>query len=222
MSKWWTGVLWLCRHQPHFASVSVSLFVYLVSSSDCCSTCIVSCQRLALKRLVKWEEIFWPHLCFWCNGRQTFAAILWHHQMYPVAAEVAPKSHTRSCLLLSVCLLPPFTYWPNRPPHFLFSSSSSSSSTVLSTYHDYQWNDFDVVFSASFLKSPRNGQQQVFLALSLYYGSYLPDLTNVQKLHMPILQIVNTHYVMEHAIVSIYLVRHLSLHVRNLSGQSPN
>lgn len=59
MSKWWTGVLlWLCCHQPHFASVSVSLFVYLVSSSDCCSTCIVSCQRLALKRLVKWQEFF--------------------------------------------------------------------------------------------------------------------------------------------------------------------
>jgi hypothetical protein len=30
-------------------------------------------------------------------------------------------------------------------------------------------------------------------------GSYLPDLTNVQKIHMPILQIVNTHYVMQHA-----------------------
>jgi hypothetical protein len=68
-----------------------------------------------------------------------------------------------------------------------------------------QWNGFDLDFSAAF-KNPLTMESS-----RSSYGSYLPDLTNVQNIHMPILQIVNTHCVMEHAEYSPLCLCYLSI-----------
>ncbi len=214
MSKWWTGVLWLLPTPRQFASLC--LCVCLCLSIRLSGVLIrllqhlcVSCQRLALKRLVKLEDISLTCVLGATAGKLLlpFCDIT---KMYPIAAEVARKSHTRSCLLLSL---------PSSPllPTDQLAHTSSPPPPPHQQYSVFTMIINEMVLMLSFLplfKIPSQWTEAGLL--SSLYGSYLPDLTNVQKIHMPILQIVNTHYVMEHAkysplCLSIYLSIYLSI-----------
>ncbi len=126
MSKWWTGVLWLLPTPRQFASLC--LCVCLCLSIRLSGVLIrllqhlcVSCQRLALKRLVKLEDLSLTCLRLTCVLGATAGKLLMPFCDITKCTQLQQKwlvkvIHVLACFFL--CLLPPFyllTNWPTLP-----------------------------------------------------------------------------------------------------------